>query len=263
MSSERAVYYERNGWVGQIVLNRPDNRNSMTGALLDAFALASEEARKDAEARCIVIRGMGRCFSAGADFRDSLQRDKAHRTPSEKSYAMYEPFLSVLDIEVPVIGALQGHAVGGGFGLALVCDLRVGCRNSKYGANFAKIGLHSGMAISYLLPRLVGVAHAADLLFTARLIDGETAGSIGLFNHVADSSEAVLEHANSLAHAISANAPGVVRSIKRMLYDGLNWDPRRAARAEALAQAQSLETQDAVEGMNALLEKRPPSFRGS
>src|SRR5690606_16807219 len=95
--------------------------------------------------------------------------------PHERSYAMYEPFLSVLDIEVPVIAALNGHAVGGGFGLALVCDLRIAAREARYGANFARLGLHAGMAISYLLPRIIGPVRAAELLFTGRLIDGREA----------------------------------------------------------------------------------------
>ena len=82
---------------------------------------------------------------------------------------MYAPFLSLLDIEVPIIGALNGHAVGGGFGLALLCDLRVGNRAAKYGANFVTLGLAPGMAISYMLPRIVGLSRANELLLTGRL----------------------------------------------------------------------------------------------
>ena len=154
-----AVRYERSGDdVGVITLARPDNRNSMTAELLDAFAAAVLAARADTAARCIVITGSGTCFSAGADFKSMTQRDDPARpmSPAETSYAMYQPFLSVLDLEVPVIAACNGHTVGGGFGLSLMCDLRVGAQGSRFGANFARLGLHSGMAISYLLPRLVG-----------------------------------------------------------------------------------------------------------
>src|SRR5262245_58001259 len=119
----QAVEYKSRGDIGVLTLNRPDNRNSMTPELLDAFAAASAVARADAGARCLVITGSGSCFSAGADFKSMLQRDDAARplTPAERSFAMYEPFLSVLDIEVPVIAACNGHTVGGGFGLSLVC----------------------------------------------------------------------------------------------------------------------------------------------
>src|SRR5687768_15894987 len=106
-----AVRYHRDGMVGVITLDRPDNRNSMTPELLDAFAVASASARADAEIRCLVVTGTGNCFSSGADFRSNLQRD-AGEAPHERSYAMYVPFLSLLDVEVPVIGALNGHSVG-------------------------------------------------------------------------------------------------------------------------------------------------------
>src|SRR5205814_1945215 len=86
---------------------------------------------------------------------DHRLRGADHEAPHERLYNMYEPFLSLLDLEVPVIGALNGHAIGGGFGLALVCDLRIGAEDAKYGANFVRLGLAPGMAISYLLPRLV------------------------------------------------------------------------------------------------------------
>ena len=256
---ENAVFYRRSGHIGELVLNRPDNRNSMTPELLAAFANAADEAAQDSALRCLIVRGEGTCFSAGADLKSSVQVGDG--LPHEKSYAMYRPFLSLLDIEVPVIGALNGHAVGGGFGLALVCDLRVASRNAKYGANFTQLGLHPGMAISYLLPRLVGVARANELLFTGRLIRGDEAEAIGLVNQAVEA-QSVLDHARRLAEEIASGAPGVMRSTKRAIYEGLNWEPKRAARREAPLQAESLATEDAKEGMAALLEKRAPVFRG-
>src|SRR4051794_6006410 len=109
-----AVTYRAADGIGVITLERPDNRNSMTPELLDAFTAASTAARTDTGVRCVVVTGSGTSFSAGADFKSTIQRDGDHRAPHERSYAMYEPFLSLLDIAVPVIGALNGHAVGGG-----------------------------------------------------------------------------------------------------------------------------------------------------
>src|SRR4051812_9061937 len=129
-----AVRYHARDAIGVITLDRPDNRNSMTPELLDAFVVASAAARADTSVRCVVVTGTGACFSSGADFKATLQRNDGE--PHERSYAMYAPFLSLLDIDVPVIAALNGHAVGGGFGLALVCDLRFGVDGAKYGANF-------------------------------------------------------------------------------------------------------------------------------
>src|SRR6185312_3226096 len=119
-----AARYEARDRIGVITLDRPDNRNSMTPELLDAFARASAAARADAGIRALIVTGTGKCFSAGADLKAGLQRGDAAQAPADRSYAMYEPFLSLLDVEVPVVGALNGHAVGGGFGLALMCDLR-------------------------------------------------------------------------------------------------------------------------------------------
>jgi len=259
MSSNEAVTYERRAHVGVVTLNRPDNRNSMTPELLDAFASAARAAREDVEARAIVIRGTGSCFSAGADLRAAVQRGEGSRLPHERSFAMYEPFLGVLDIEVPVIGCLNGHAVGGGFGLALVCDLRIGSATAKYGANFARLGLHPGMAISYLLPRLIGVAQAAELLFTGRLVSGTEAAALGILSRAVAEAE-VEKTSFELAETIAQSAPDAVRMTKRTFYAGLGWDVRGAALREAFAQAVSIESAEFAEGSAALLEKRPPRF---
>jgi enoyl-CoA hydratase/carnithine racemase len=256
-----AVTYGTSGAVGVIAMNRPDNRNSMTAELLDAFAAAAEAARVDREARCIVLVGSGSCFSAGADLKAEVQRGDEARLPHERSFAMYEPFLAVLDIEVPVVAALNGHAVGGGFGLALLCDIRIACRTARYGANFCRLGLGPGLGISYLLPRLVGASRAAELLYTGRLMTGDEIAAIGLASRAVEA-EDVLPAALELAREIAASAPLAVRATKRCLLDGLGWDIRRAAWREALAQAATVATADFAEGLAALLGKREPRFAG-
>jgi len=256
-----AVRYTRDGDVGVITLDRPDNRNSMTPELLDAFAAASAAARADAAIRALVVTGTGACFSSGADFKSTLQRDATGAAPHERSYAMYVPFLSLLDIEVPVIGALNGHAVGGGFGLALVCDMRIGALGAKYGANFAKLGLAPGMSISYLLPRLIGVARANELLLSARLVDGVEAERLGILNRALPAAE-VMPAAMELARTIAGNAPLAVRHTKAAIRRGLALTVREAAQQEAVAQAETLATEDCREGIAALLEKRTPVFTG-
>jgi enoyl-CoA hydratase/carnithine racemase len=256
-----AVRYATADGIGTITLARPDNRNSMTPELLDAFSAASAAARADASLRCLVVTGTGTSFSAGADFKSTIQRDGDARAPHERSYAMYEPFLSLLDIAVPVIGALNGHAVGGGFGLALVCDLRIGARDAKYGANFAKLGLAPGMAISYLLPRVIGLPRANELLLTGRLVDGVEAERLGILNRAVDAAD-VLGEAMAIAQQIAANAPLAVRATKAAIRNGLALHVREAARAEAFAQAETVNTADAREGIAALLAKRAPVFTG-
>lgn len=255
------VHYARQGDVGVITLDRPEQRNSMTPELLDAFAAASARARADAGARCVVITGSGGVFSAGADLRSSLQREGDDRAPSERSYAMYEPFLSLLDLAVPLVGALGGHTIGGGFGLALVCDVRIGALEAKYGANFVRLGLAPGMAISYLLPRLIGASRASELLLTGRLVDGREAERLGILSRAVPAAD-VLPEAMALAREIAAAAPLAVRATKQAIRRGQGLAVRDAARYEAHAQAETLTTEDAREGIAAMLEKRPPRFTG-
>jgi enoyl-CoA hydratase/carnithine racemase len=261
---EAPVRFEAADGVATITLDRPDNRNSMTPDLMAAFRAAVAAAAADRALRAVVVTGTGASFCAGADFRSAAPLPDADPEPArdeERLYATYEPFLEVFDLPMPTIAAMNGHAVGGGFGLALVCDLRVANREARYGANFARLGFHSGMAISHLLPRIVGVPLAADLLFTGRLVTGAEAAAIGLV-HEAVAREDVLSAAHARARAIAACAPEAVRLMKRSLYRGAGWDPRAAARAEAVVQAATMRSEDGREGVRALLEKREPRFTG-
>ena len=261
--SEPAVLYDVSDFVATITLNRPDNRNSMTEDLLEGIVEAVTRVKGDESVRCVIITGKGKSFCAGADFKSGTQRKAMPGvvTPNERSFAMYQPFLSVLDIEVPVIGALNGHAIGGGMGLALVCDIRVANQDAKYGSNFTRLGMHPGMATTYLMPRIIGVPRAAELLPTGRIITGAEAAEIGLMNYAVPADE-VGAKAAELAQEVAGCAPLANRWTKRSIYQNAQWDPRPAARHEADLQSRTLETEDHREGVSALLEKRPPDFHG-
>lgn len=260
MPKNAPVILEKENHVARIILNRPENRNSMDGEVMPAFLEAVGRVKSDPDVRCLIVTGTGKSFCAGADFKNAPGGDE-HLLPHERLMAVYEPFLNVGDIRVPTIAAMNGHAIGGGFGLALICDIRIAERRSKYGANFVRLGLHSGMAVSYMLPRLIGLPRAGELLYTGRLIDGEAAERIGLANYVADGEE-VRTKAAAIAEEIAAAAPAAVRMIKQSVYRGMQWEPRRAAESESHRQSRSLETEDAGEGISALLEKRQPDFKG-
>jgi len=261
--SEPAVLFELEGHVATITLNRPENRNSMTEDVLTGLAQAIGRAGAAGAVRAVVIAARGRSFCAGADFKTGAQRSPGSQPlqPNERSFAMYQPFLSVLDLEVPVIGALSGHAIGGGLGLALVCDIRVANRDARYGANFTRLGLHPGMATTYLLPRIIGVPRAAELLLTGRLISGAEAERIGLVNYALPAEE-VDARAHELALDCAQAAPIATRWTKRSLYRHAEWSPHDAARYEAELQSRTIETADHREGVAALLEKRDPVFTG-
>ncbi|MCH2173932.1 enoyl-CoA hydratase/isomerase family protein [Myxococcota bacterium] len=263
--SDDAVLYEVVDHIATITLNRPENRNSMTPEVLVGLGDAVDRVRADSDIRCVVLTGRGQSFCAGADFksREPLGdgSDDVYTAPNERAYATYAHFLSLLEIEVPIVAAMQGHAIGGGLGLALVCDLRVANREARFGANFVRLGLHPGMATTYLLPRLMGVPRATELLLTGRILDGAEAAEMGLV-HYAVEVENVLARANELAREIASAAPLAVRWTKQSIYRGLNWDPVSAARFEAHVQSRTFETEDSREGISALLGRRDPDFRG-
>jgi len=258
--SSAPILYEVKGTIAQMTLNRPKNRNSMDEETMPAFAQAIGQVEGNRDVRCLIITGSGNSFCSGADFKSGLF-DERDRLPHQILMDAYEPFLRVGDLEIPTIAAMNGHAIGGGFGLALVCDIRIADRDSKYGANFARLGLHSGMAVSYMLPRIVGLPLANELLFTGRLITGQTAANMGLANYALKGDQ-VLGKAWELAEEIASCAPVAVRMIKRSVYHGIWWNPRHAADIDALYQSRTFEMADAKEGVRALLESRNPVFRG-
>jgi len=258
--TDTPVLVEKTGYIAQITLNRPENRNSMTADLMAAFFEAVETVKSDPELRCLIITGSGKTFCAGADFKAD-QDNELFQSANNALLNMYRPFLELQQISIPIIGALNGHAVGGGFGLTLMCDIRVANKNAKYGASFARLGIHSGMAISYLLPRLIGLPQANELLFTGRLINGLQSQAMGLVNY-AEAEERVLPKAWELAEEIAASAPVAVRMMKRSIQRGLDWNAMAAAEWESHCQSRTFEMEDATEGIKAFLEKREPDFKG-
>mmetsp|Transcript_125318 Transcript_125318/g.348693 ORF Transcript_125318/g.348693 Transcript_125318/m.348693 type:complete len:289 (+) Transcript_125318:72-938(+) len=260
-----AVLFHQSDGVATITLNRPDNMNSMTPDLLDAFTRCVERCKNDSNIRCVVITGNGKSFCAGADFKNppgSFGGYEGYQSPWEKSRInTYGPFLSVRELRVPVIAAMSGHAIGGGLGLALVCDLRVADEAAMYGANFVRLGLHPGMATTYILPQLVGLPRAAELIFTGRLVSGMEAAQLGLASYAVPNGQ-VLGKAMELAREIASAAPLAVKWAKDSLVQHSAFDPRPAALLEAHMQSRTSETRDSKEGIKALLQKRLPIFEG-
>ena len=262
---EEAVRLEIAAHVATLTLHRPENRNSMTPDVLAGLAEGVARVRADRDIRCVIVTGTGKSFCAGADFKSSggptEEAEAGAAAPHERSFEMYSPFLSILDIEVPPIAAMRGHAIGGGLGLGVVCDLRVAAEESRYGANFVRLGLHPGMATTWLLPRLMGVPRGVEFLLTGRIVSGREAAEAGLVNYAVPQAD-VLGKARELAGEIATAAPLAVRWTKQTIYRGLEWRPADAARHEAHVQSRTLETHDAREGIAALLAKRKPEFEG-
>ncbi|GIW43230.1 MAG: 3-hydroxybutyryl-CoA dehydratase [Candidatus Binatia bacterium] len=256
----------RDGGVVTIVLHRPETRNSMTPAMGEEISRAVSELQRDPEVRVLVLRGEGKAFSSGGDLgmlaRDTgLVSGEEGPTMAGAPREFYEKYLSLVRVAVPTIAAINGHAIGAGACLALACDLRVASRSAKLGFTFTRLGIHPGMGATYFLPRLVGTARACDLLFTGRIIDAEEAYRLGLVDRLA-SPEDFDAAVAALAREIASAGPLAVRLTKRAIYRGIRHSLEEMLDFESLQQSWTFTTDDAREGLQAMLEKREPRFRG-
>lgn len=256
----------RDDGVAVLTLDDPARRNAMTEAMGDALAARCAELASEQRLRAVVLTGSPPAFSGGGDLE--MLEELSRRTREEGFDAtttmagFYRRFLSIRDLPVPVIAAINGHAVGAGLCIALACDLRLVADEATVGLNFVKLGLHPGMGGSWFLPRLLGEQRAAAWLYTGDLVDGTTAARQGLAlaSHPADE---VLDRALELAGRIASAAPQTVRRLKGTLAEVDRRDLDEALTAEAAAQASDYATDDLLEGLAAVRERRRPRFTGN
>jgi enoyl-CoA hydratase/carnithine racemase len=252
----------RDGGVVVLTLALPDRRNAMTGELTSAFADAVALLRPDRSVRCVVVTGEGSAFCAGGDLSwIGESPDMSVDAIRDRMLPFYRTWLSIRDLEVPSIAAVNGHAIGAGLCLALACDLRYAARGAKMSAPFTQLGMHAGMAATWLLPEVVGVTAARDLLFTGRAVEGGEALRLGLVNGVYDA-DALMESVLGVADRIAAAAPIATRLTKAGLRAGGHATMEAALQYEGLAQPVTFATDDLREGLAAAREKRKPMFDG-
>jgi enoyl-CoA hydratase len=250
------------GEIGELVLARPDVRNAMIADMGVEIERAVDEINAS-NMRVLIVRGEGKGFSAGGDFKMIEARTQASKAENEPAMRrFYGAFLSIRNVRVPTIAVLHGAAIGAGLCFAMACDLRVAAADAKLGVNFVRIGLHPGMGATYLLPRLVGPAAAAELLLTGRTIDAAEALRIGLVSRVLPSPEAALADAHALATEIATAAPIPVTQVKVTLQNALERNLAEALATEAAAQAVDFTTEDLKEAIRAFGEKQTPTFSG-
>jgi len=251
--------------VATLTIDDPDRRNAMTAQMGRELALRCQELAEDEDLRVVVLTGTPPAFSAGGDL-DMLE-DLARRAREEELDAtaimrsFYDRFLSIGRLPVPVIAAVNGHAVGAGLCVALAADLRILSEEAKVGLNFAQLGLHPGMGGTWFLPRLLGTERAAAWLYTGALFDGATAAAQGLALEAVPAQD-VLPRAHELAARIAAASPVVVRQLKRSLRLSPQLDLTSVLEVEAAAQATSYGSKDLQEGLSAARARRPPAFPG-
>jgi enoyl-CoA hydratase len=252
-----------------ITINRPDVLNATNDRLHWELTQVWLTLDADDEARVAVVTGAGRAFSAGGDLAmiEARAEQGAANGPRGRGEirdgmrSFYQLFLAVRDLPCPTLAAINGAAIGAGLCVALACDVRVAASESKLGLNFTQLGLHPGMGATWTLPRLVGDARAAEILFSSRVLLGSEAASIGLVNRAIAPAE-VLPAARSLAAEFAAAAPLAVRGVKRALRRSEQASLEDQLSFEAREQAACFESDDVREGLAAVRERRPPKFEG-
>jgi len=268
------ILYDVNDRIATLTLNRPDKLNAWTNQMSDEVRAALLAAEEDDDVRVIILTGAGRGFCAGADMgtlQSAAATSGADRrlippqplparngaNPGFQRRYSYFP-----SIKKPIIAAINGPCVGLGFVLSLYCDLRFASDTARFGTAFARRGLIAEHGIAWMLPRLIGPAHALDLLLSARMVDSTEAARMGLVNRVIPAGQLIPEvraYARELATMVSPRSMGV---IKQQVYNALMETLEEATVAADKAMFESFDTEDFKEGVAHFVEKRAPAFTG-
>jgi enoyl-CoA hydratase/carnithine racemase len=267
--SEPFILYEKTGRVVTVTLNRPETRNAI-GSFEDCEALigAVERAGADPEVSALILTGAGSAFSAGGDLKGMRDRNGIGplATPAD-TRANYRKGVqriprALMEAEVALIAAVNGHAIGLGCDLACLCDMRVASETAKFASSFIKMGIVPGDGGAWLLSRAVGYARAAEMILTGDAYTAREALEMGLVNRVAPADQ-VLAEARKLADRVAANPPRSVRLAKRLLRESQHGRLSEVLELSAAFQALAHETADHREALEAFFEKRPPRFTGA
>jgi enoyl-CoA hydratase/carnithine racemase len=277
MTSYEQILYDVAESVATVTLNRPDKLNAWTGQMEKEVQAAMAQAEADDAVRVIILTGAGRGFCAGADMQDlgkvagtsspaELERilkdrlvgpQRADARPDfQKTYSYFPA------VGKPIIGAINGSTAGLGLVIALYCDLRFASDQARFSTAFSRRGLIAEHGISWMLPRLIGVSNALDLLFSARLIDASEALRMGLVNRVLPQAElmaGVSAYAKELATMVS---PRSLRVMKKQVYEALFQTLEEAIDVANVQMMKSFGSADFREGVAHFMEKRPPAFTG-
>ncbi len=258
MNEDVVLYEQPASGVALLTLNRPDRLNAWTGELAVRYFALLDQAANDPDVKVIVITGAGRGFCAGADIGALQGVSEGTNSPANMT-ARRGPH-ELTQIPKPVIAAVNGACAGVGMVIALMCDIRFAATNAKFTTAFSRRGLVAEYGISWILPRVVGTAHAFDLLYSGRVILGDEAARIGLVNEAVPQ-EAVLDR--SLAYAIelaALSSPTSMAVMKRQIYADWNRSLTDATGIAIELMTASLRRDDLKEGIASYLEKRPPRF---
>jgi enoyl-CoA hydratase/carnithine racemase len=252
--------------VATVEIQRPPHNFfdfSLIGQIADAFTQLDD----DPACRAIVLAAQGKSFCAGANFGSGREDGSGSADFTEEGFRnttgkLYREAVRLFGCKKPVVGAIQGAAIGGGLGLALVPDFRIVAPEARFAANFAKLGIHPGFGLTVTLPNLIGQQAANLMFFTGRRLSGAEALDIGLADQLVDADQ-LRDAARALAVEIAENAPLAVLSVRATLRQGLAERVAAATEHELKEQQWLRATNDATEGIRAVAERRPGNFNGN
>jgi enoyl-CoA hydratase/carnithine racemase len=263
------VAIEREDALAVVTLNQPEKRNPISGLdMIDALEAAMRVLDADMSVRVVILTGAGSAFSSGGDLKamatpGSSLRDTlpAQTRRNYKSGIQRLPLLFEA-LEVPVIAAVNGPAIGAGCDLACMCDVRIAGESAKFAESFVKLGIVPGDGGAWLLPRIIGFAKASELALTGDMLDAAEALACGLVSRVVPDGQ-LMDEARLVARKIAANPPHAVRMTKRLLREGHRSTLANILELSAAMQALSHATADHDEAVDAFLAKRKPNFAGA
>ncbi|MDQ7028948.1 MAG: enoyl-CoA hydratase-related protein [Ardenticatenia bacterium] len=263
MAYETLLYAKEDG-VLTITLNRPDKLNAANDTMLNELQEAFKQAGRDEEVRAVILTGAGRGFCAGQDLASVEERLHGGGRMDYGAHLRhtYNPLiLRIRRLPKPVIAAVNGVAAGAGMSLVMACDLRVAAESASFLQAFVRVGLVPDSGSTWMLPRLIGMARATELMLTGRRISAQEALDWGLINKVVPDN-ALMEEVNTLAGELAKAPTKVIGYIKRALDFAATRPLDEALEYEADMQELAGRTEDHLEGLRAFLEKRPPTYRG-
>jgi enoyl-CoA hydratase/carnithine racemase len=256
--------YEQEGHVVTLTMNDPERRNPLTGnSAVPEFLEAIERIERDSSVRAVIITGAGTAFCSGGNVRDMDRYAQMSGMELRQEYrtGIQRLPLALFNLEVPVIAAVNGAAIGAGLDLACMCDIRVASEHAKFAESFVKLGIIPGDGGAWLLPRIIGLSRATELTLTGQMIDARQAAEWNLVSRVVPA-EQLLDSAREIAAAIAANPPHAVRLAKRLLREALHTRLDTLLEMSATFQVLSHQTADHREAVAAFIEKRPATFTG-
>lgn len=260
------VLFSREGSIATITLNRNETRNALSDEVTDGLLEAMANAERDRSISCVILTGAGKAFSSGGNLRDigAMTAEKAmspleiedwYKTGIQRIPLMMEK------LTVPVIAAVNGPAIGAGNDLATMCDMRIASTKAVFAESFLKVGIIPGDGGAWFLPRIVGYARAAEMLYTAEAIDADKALAWGLVSQVVEPDE-LMSAANALAAKVVSNPPFTLRKGKEIMLSAQRMGLEDSLAKAATAQGVLQQMEDHQEAVNAILEKRTPQFKG-